>query len=190
MEWAIGKGYDAFRPGTGKLILPGEKISWDQHIHAAAEDVDSGSEIGLWLYPKGQEPKKRSYLIGFTGLRERGFLDIPPNSLAFTEGFTVLKENTIITNFQPHFHLRGKAMQVEAILPDGARQIVSYVGNFNFNWMTNYIYTDDAAPVFPKGTVIHVSAWYDNTKNNPTNPIRSSGSVMATAPWTKWPTRG
>ena len=25
----------------------------------------------------------------------------------------------MITNFQPHFHLRGKAMQVEAILPDG-----------------------------------------------------------------------
>ena len=170
MEWAIGKGYDRFREGTGKLILPGEKISWDQHIHAASEEVESGSEIGLWLYPKGQEPKKRSYLIGFTGLRERGFLDIPPNSLAFTEGFTVLKENTIITNFQPHFHLRGKAMQVEAILPDGARQIVSYVGNFNFNWMTNYIYADDEAPVFPKGTVIHVSAWYDNTKNNPTNP--------------------
>ena len=170
MEWAIGKGYDRFREGTGKLILPGEKISWDQHIHAAGEEVASGSEIGLWLYPKGQEPTKRSYLIGFTGLRERGFLDIPPNSLAFTEGFTVLKENTIITNFQPHFHLRGKAMQVEAILPDGARQIVSYVGNFNFNWMTNYIYADDAAPVFPKGTVIHVSAWYDNTKNNPTNP--------------------
>lgn len=170
MEWAIGKGYDRFRDGTGKLILPGEKISWDQHIHATGEEVDSGSEIGLWLYPKGQEPKKRSYLIGFTGLRERGFLDIPPNSLAFTEGFTVLKENTIITNFQPHFHLRGKAMQVEAILPDGSRQIVSYVGNFNFNWMTNYIYDDDAAPVFPKGTVIHVSAWYDNTKNNPTNP--------------------
>jgi hypothetical protein len=36
--------------------------------------------------------------------------------------------------------------------------------------MTNYIYADDAAPVFPKGTVIHVTAWYDNTKNNKNNP--------------------
>ena len=97
-------------------------------------------------------------------------LDIPPNSIAYTEGFTVLRENTFITNFQPHFHLRGKAMQVEAILPDGSNQIVSYVGKFNFNWMTNYIYADDAAPVFPKGTVIHVSAWYDNTKANKFNP--------------------
>ena len=69
----------------------------------------------------------------------------------------MLKENTIITNFQPHFHLRGKAMQVEAILPDGSTQVISYVDNFNFNWMTNYIYADDAAPAFPKGTVIHVT---------------------------------
>jgi len=170
MEWAIGKGYDLFRPDTGKLMLPGEKISWDQHIHAIGEEITAGSEIGIWFYPKGQEPKKRSYLVGFTGLRQRGFLDIPPNSVAGTEGFTVLKENTLITNFQPHFHLRGKSMQVEAILPDGGTQILSYVGNFNFNWMTNYIYADDAAPLLPKGTVIHVSAWYDNTTANKNNP--------------------
>ena len=170
MEWAIGKGYDLYRPGTGKLILPGEKIAWDQHIHAAGEDITGGSEIGIWYYKKGEEPKKRSYLIGFTGLRNGQMLDIPPNSYAQTEGFTVLKENTLIENFQPHFHLRGKSMQVEAILPDGSNQIISYVGNFNFNWMTNYIYADDAAPLLPKGTVIHVTAWYDNTTNNKNNP--------------------
>src|SRR6266700_1978482 len=50
--------------------------------------------------------------------------------------------------------LRGRAMAVEAILPDGTMQAISYVGNFNFNWMTNYIYEEDAAPVLPKGTVI------------------------------------
>ena len=170
MEWAIGKGYDLYRPGTGKLLVPGEKIAWDQHIHAIGEEITTGSEIGIWLYKKGEEPKKRSYLIAFTGIRRGRSLDIPPNSLAMTEGFTVLKEAAILENFQPHFHLRGKSMQVEAILPDGSSQIVSYVGNFNFNWMTNYIYTDDAAPVFPKGTVIHVSAWYDNTRANKNNP--------------------
>ena len=175
MEWAIGKGYDLYRPGTGKLLVPGEKISWDQHIHAVGEEITGGSEIGIWFYKKGEEPKKRSYLIGFTGIDRTKMLDIPPNSMAMTEGFTVLKENTLIENFQPHFHLRGKAMQVEAILPDGSKQVISYVGNFNFNWMTNYIYDDDAAPLLPKGTVIHVTAWYDNTKANKNNP--DSGSV-------------
>jgi len=56
MEWAIGKGYDLYRPDTGKLLLPGEKISWDQHIHAVGEEITSGTEIALWFYPKGQEP--------------------------------------------------------------------------------------------------------------------------------------
>ena len=171
MEWAIGKGYDRYADGTGKLLKPGEKIAWDEHIHAVGEAVTAGSELGIWLYPKGQEPKKRSHLVPFTGVKGGiESLDIPPNSIAQTEGFTVLKENTVITNFQPHFHLRGKAMQVEAILPDGSSHVVSYVDNFNFNWMTNYIYTEDAAPAYPKGTIIHVTAIYDNTSANKNNP--------------------
>ncbi len=171
MEWAIGKGYDLLRRRHRQVDhARREDCRGISTSTPSGEEVDAGSEIALWLYPKGQEPTKRSYLIGFTGLKKRGFLDIAPNSMAYTEGFTVLKENTMITNFQPHFHLRGKAMEVKAILPDGSTQVVSYVGKFNFNWMTNYIYADDAAPVFPKGTVIQVSAWYDNTKNNPNNP--------------------
>jgi hypothetical protein len=61
-------------------------------------------------------------------------------------------------------------MMVEAILPDGKSEVVSYVGKFNFNWMTNYIYADDAAPMYPRGTMIRVTAWYDNTRANPNNP--------------------
>jgi hypothetical protein len=108
--------------------------------------------------------------VAFSGIDNSKRLDIAPNSITGTEGFTVLRDNTLITNFQPHFHLRGKSMQVEAILPTGRRQTISYISNFNFNWMTNYIYDDDAAPVFPKGTIIHVTAFYDNTKANKNNP--------------------
>jgi hypothetical protein len=169
MEWAIGKGYDLYRPNTGKLLLPGSKISWDVHIHAVGEEIKSGVQMGVWLYPKGQEPKYRTYLTAFQGVR-RGGIDIPPNTISEHEGFTVLRQAAILENYQPHMHLRGKAMELEAILPDGTQQIVSYVGAFNFNWMTNYIYADDAAPVFPKGTVIKVTAWHDNTRANPNNP--------------------
>src|SRR5207245_5110770 len=87
MEWAIGKGYDLFRPDTGKLILPGEKISWDQHIPAVGEEITAGSEIGIWLYMKGEEPKKRRYLVAFNGLRGGRYLALPQNSLAQAGGF-------------------------------------------------------------------------------------------------------
>jgi hypothetical protein len=173
MEWAVGKGYDLYRPNTGKLLLPGSKISWDVHIHAVGEEIRDHVEIGIWFYPKGQEPKYRTYLTGFQAIkgRERNrIVDIPPNSITENQNFTVLKQAAIIENFQPHMHLRGKAMAVDAILPDGSMQQISYVGKFNFNWMTNYIYADDAAPVLPKGTIIRVTAWHDNTRANPNNP--------------------
>jgi hypothetical protein len=173
MEWAIGKGYDLYRPNTGKLLLPGAKISWDIHIHAVGDEIRDHVELGIWLYPKGQEPKYRTYLTAFQAIQgrdRRRIVDIAPNSISESQNFTVLKQAAILENFQPHMHLRGKAMEVEAILPDGTTQVVSYVGKFNFNWMTNYIYDDDAAPAFPKGTIIRVTAWYDNTRANPNNP--------------------
>jgi hypothetical protein len=173
MEWAVGKGYDLYHPDTGKLLLPGSKISWDIHYHAVGEDIADHVELGIWLYPKGQEPKHRTFLTPFQavkGLDRSRLVDIQPNTIAVSQNETVLQQAAMLENFQPHMHLRGKAMMVEAILPTGATEVVSYVGNFNFNWMTNYIYADDAAPMYPKGTRIRVTAWYDNTPANPNNP--------------------
>ena len=168
MEWAVGKNYDIYRPDTGKLIRPGAKVWWDIHYHAVGEKITDHVELGVWLYPKDEKPKYRTYLTLF-GATGKG-LDIQPNTVNVSQGFHVLKAPAILGNFQPHMHLRGKAMLLEAILPDGTTQTISYVDHFNFNWMTNYIYTDDAAPVLPKGTVIHVVAWHDNTTANPYNP--------------------
>ncbi len=171
MEWAIGKNYDVYRPNTGKLLLPGSQIWWELHMHAVGEQIRDHAELAVYLYPKGQEPKYRTRLTLFAASPNvNGPLDIKPNSISETEGYHVLPEPARIENFQPHMHLRGKAMLMEAILPDGTRQTLSYVDHFNFQWMTNYIYADDAAPVLPKGTIIHVVAWHDNTSNNPSNP--------------------
>jgi len=170
MEWAIGKNYDVYRPGTGKLLLPGARIRWDIHYHAVSEQIRDHVELGIYLYPRGEVPKYRTRLTIFHALPMPQYLDIPPNTVKETQGIVVLKQPARLENFQPHMHLRGKAMAIEAILPDGTARILSYVDRFNFNWMNNYIYADDAAPVLPRGTVIRVTAWHDNTTANPNNP--------------------
>ena len=171
MEWAVGKNYDVYRQDTGKLLLPGSRIWWELHLHAVGEEIRDHAELAVYFYPKGQEPKYRTYLTLFGGTASTGSrLDIPPNSMATTQGYRTLRSAARLENFQPHMHLRGKGMAIEAILPDGTTQTLSYVDHFNFNWMTNYIYADEAAPVLPKGTIIHVTAWHDNTRANPNNP--------------------
>jgi hypothetical protein len=174
MEWAVGKNYDLYRKDAGKLLMPGAKIRWEYHTHSTDHDITGHAQLAVYLYPKGVTPHYRTFLAALTtghiGADHIQVLDIPPNSIEESEGFHVLKSAARIENFQPHMHLRGKAMSMEAILPDGTTEMLSYVGNFNFNWMTNYIYADDAAPVLPKGTVIHIKAWHDNTNDNPNNP--------------------
>jgi hypothetical protein len=169
MEWAIGKQFDIYRPDTGKLLLPGANIRWEMHYHAVGEPVRDHVELAIYLYPKGEEPKYRTRLTLFSAIPGNQ-LDIPPNTITETQDFHVLKEAARLENFQPHMHLRGKAMAMEAILPDGTTRMLSYADHFNFNWMNNYIYADDSAPVLPKGTILRVSAWHDNTAANRNNP--------------------
>jgi mono/diheme cytochrome c family protein len=170
MEWAVGKQGEIARPDTGKLMLPGSRIVWDIHYHAVGEAISDSVEMAVYFYPKGQEPTHRQVLGQFdaiTGGRQN--LDIPPNSVSVHQAFHVMKQAGRIENFQPHMHLRGKAMSMEAILPDGTVQVLSH-SNFQFNWHNNYVYTDDAAPLLPRGTVLRITAWHDNTAANKSNP--------------------
>ena len=168
MEWAVGKEGELMRPDTGRLIMPNSKISWDVHYASTTEDVTDAVEMGLYFYPKGQEPKYRQSLVsvGSSG----SDLDIPPNAIASHEGFFVLSKAARIESFQPHMHLRGKAQALEAILPTGQTVLLSHVDNFNFNWHNSYIYADDVAPLLPKGTVLKGTSWHDNTAANKANP--------------------
>jgi hypothetical protein len=168
MEWAVGKQGEMMRPDTGKLLLPGSKFHWDIHYSQAGEEITSSVEMGLYFYPKGQEPKYRTTLSLFPAAL--GTMDLKPNQITVTQGFTVLRQAGRMESFQAHMHLRGKAMSIEAILPSGQTQMLSYVNDFNFNWHTSYVYADDAAPLLPKGTIMRVTAWHDNTANKKSNP--------------------
>ena len=168
MEWAIGKQGEMLRPDTGKLLMPGAKFHWDIHYSQAGEEITSQVQMGIYLYPKGQEPKFRTTLSLVPAAL--GTMDIRPNTVSMAEGFFTLRDNARIESFQPHMHLRGKAMQVSALLPSGQQQVISYVNNFDFNWMTSYLYADDVAPLLPKGTILKVTAWHDNTSAKKSNP--------------------
>jgi hypothetical protein len=171
MEWAVGKQGEIMRPNSGKLMLPGSKIVWDIHYHAVGEEITDSVELGIYFYPKGQEPKYRQVLALFSGVTEGNRnLDIPPNAVVVNQNFHVMKQAGRVENFQPHMHLRGKAMAMEAILPNGTTQMLSYVIDFQFNWHVNYVYADDVAPLLPKGTILRITAWHDNTAANKSNP--------------------
>jgi len=170
MEWAVGKTGQIFAEDAGKLMLPGSRIQWEIHMHAIGEEYkDSQVELAVYFYPKGFVPKHRTVLTMFNMARASE-LDIPPNEKTVTQNFYVLQAPARLENFQPHMHMRGKAMSLEAVYPDGRKEVLSAVSNFQWNWHVNYVYADGAAPLLPKGTMLSFTAWHDNTAENPNNP--------------------
>src|SRR5262245_14327658 len=171
MEWAVGKQGEIMRPNSGKLMQPDSKIIFEMHYHAVGEQITDHVELGIYFYPKGQEPKYRQTLAALQSVAGGSRnIDIAPNSTFVSQNFIPMRQAGRIENFQPHMHLRGKAMSMEAILPTGQTVMLSHVNNFNFNWHNNYVYADDVAPLMPKGTILKITSWYDNTASNKNNP--------------------
>ncbi len=170
MEWAVGKVGEIFPEDAGKLMLPGSRIRWELHMHAVGEEiVDNTVELGVWFYPRGYVPTNRTVLSMFNA-RGASDLDIPPGQIAVTQAFQVLQSPARLENFQPHMHMRGKAMMLEVIYPNGRQEVINVVDNFQWNWHNNYVYADGYQPLLPKGTTLVITAWHDNTAENPNNP--------------------
>ncbi|OLC43367.1 MAG: hypothetical protein AUH43_20800 [Acidobacteria bacterium 13_1_40CM_65_14] len=176
-EYALGKNGDIFPENSGRLIKAGSKIHFNLHLHPSGEKALVNVSIGFKLYPKGQVPK---YVAFTQHMGDNTDLDIPPGEVARTDGYFRLPKPAVISAFQPHMHNRGKAQCMEAIYPDirpdSARpgpartETLSCVSNYQFGWHITYPYADDVQPILPAGTIIHITAWHDNTPANKYNP--------------------
>jgi hypothetical protein len=168
-EYAVGKYGDIFSENTGRLLKAGTRLRFDMHYFAIGSEQHNHTTIAFQFYPKGVVPKFQVRSIPVRNIPNEE-LEIPPNSVVRTDGYFRLPKNARIDAFQPHMHMRGRGMTLEAIKLDNSTEILSSVDHFNFNWHINYIYADEVAPLLPAGTVLHMIGIHDNTAANRRNP--------------------
>ena len=82
--------------------------------------------------------------------------------------YKVLTDNIKVITFEPHLHAPGERMCLEAIWGYTV-ETLSCVG-YDHNWVRGYAYEDDAAPLLPKGTILHIVGYMNNTSTNPNVP--------------------
>jgi hypothetical protein len=169
-EYAVGKYGDIFGDNTGRLLKKGTRLRFDMHYFAIGSEQHNKTTIAFKFYPKGVTPKYQVRSIAMRNI-PNDELEVPPNTVVRTDGYYRLQRPARIDAFQPHMHMRGRGMTLEAIDPATNRtQILSSVDHFDFNWHINYVYADDAAPLLPAGTVLHMIGIHDNTSANRRNP--------------------
>ena len=166
-EYARGNDGDIFDENEAKLLQAGAVISFQFHYHPNGESaaVDN-TRVGIKFFPKGFVPK---HLVSTRAISSQEAVKIAPGDPASrSDSYFTLEEPARLVSFQPHMHYRGTRQTFEAILPSGQVQLLTDVTHFVWTWQITYPYKYQ--PAFPKGTVLHVTAYHDNSPGNKENP--------------------
>ena len=166
LTWELGQNALTYPEGIG-VELPAESvITFDSmHLHSIGEEVQARVDVAFDLHPEGYEPKYRQKSQAMSGAFDFA-LDIPSNDdSVYRDGFYWLEQPARLITFEPHLHSSGTRMCIEALYPNNAREMLN-CADYDHNWVKVYVYDEDAAPLLPAGTVIHLMAWYDNSTSN------------------------
>lgn len=172
----LGRNPDIFDPKAGRLLQAGAGIiPTTYHLHANGTDTRGHMEVGFYFHPEDYEPEfTRGQIAGFgDGLN----ISIQGNKDGQElHTYTVLQEHTKISSFEPHLHAPGARMCLEAIW--GNQMETLACSGYDHNWVKQYTFEDDYAPLLPKGTIIHMIGFMDNVQQNPNvvDPRNWSGS--------------
>ncbi len=170
----IGRNADQFPEAAGRLLAANSVLDLSaSHVHANGHDTKAHLEFGFKFFPKGYEPK---YKPSSVRLGNGNDLDVKPNQAGQEiHAYATLQEHTKIIAFEPHLHAPGVRMCLEAIWGMNVQQL-NCVG-YDHNWVKQYIYEDDAAPLLPKGTILHLIGFLDTTpaNRNPADPRNWAG---------------
>ena len=159
----VGRNADYFDPRAGQLIKAGSRVAFTSaHLHSTGAHTKTRLDIGFKFHPRGYEPDYTNQPL-FAGTLN---IDVRGNTAdQKVEAFQTMRENAKLTLFEPHLHAAGVRMCLDAMYPNGLSETLSCSG-YNHSWVRAYSYTDDAAPLIPKGTILRISGYFDTTPGN------------------------
>ena len=163
----VGRNPDVFDQEAGRLLRAGSSVvSNSVHLHSSGRDTRGKLLIGFRFHPEEYEPKYRRARVTLGNAMD---IDIQ----AMKDGqelhaYEVLEQHTKFVTFEPHLHAPGQRMCLEAIWGFNV-ETLSCVG-YDHNWVRGYAFEDGYQPLLPKGTIVHIVGYMDNTPNNTNVP--------------------
>ena len=147
---------------SAKLIPAGADIVFEMHYTpngTPGEDQTVGLELA-------KAPPKRLFMSVAAAQMNLNIAPDDPNA----EAKATLKfgQSVDFEYMQPHMHLRGKDMRIDAKYPTGEKETLLNVPHYDLNWQI--VYYEQKPLHFPKRTELELTAHWDNSPNNKWNP--------------------
>ena len=161
--WVPGSTPRRLPEGVGRKLPRGSDLVVQVHYKPSGKEEKDQSTVGIFFSKK---PPRQQVRVLF--MRE-GRLRIPAGE----------KRHRVAVSYKvpvylhavgiiAHMHLLGREMKVTATLPSGRTKPLLWINDWDFNWQGQYVYSSPVA--LPRGTVIDMEAFFDNSSDNSRNP--------------------
>jgi hypothetical protein len=163
MGYAPGNESAHMPEGTGVFVPKGGVYLLQIHYTPYGKKSTDTTKIGLYFADKPPQNFLRNHVVA------NSRLSIPPYAAKHEEkAYFEFWNDAVIYGLVPHAHYRGRSSSFDLIYPDGSKETILSVPNYDFNWQRTYVFTEPKS--VPAGTKIIHRTLYDNSANNPGNP--------------------
>ena len=187
-RYGVGKSWEMYPEGTGMRVPTNGRIAWNLHYFpVGAEGPGDVVEVGLWFYPEDEQPELETVgeamfrVDGLDGMARGQDIVIPPHGYQVLQGTHVLQSPAVIHSYRPHLHMRGRVMTMEAIFPDGRKEVLSQVDKYDHNGKSPICMPMKRNPFYPPARCCNSLQCLTTRRTIPLTLIRNSGLCSADA---------
>lgn len=151
--------------GVASKLPKDARIVLQIHYHPTGREESDRTQIGIYF---AKTPVKKT--LYYLPLVNTTF-EIPPgdNRYKVTASFTTPAfVGAQLVSITPHMHLLGREMKVEMTAPGRLTECLININDWDFHWQGTYNFQEP--PTAPGGTRFALTAYYDNSADNPNNP--------------------
>jgi hypothetical protein len=151
--------------GVGRVIARGSDVVIQVHYHPVGKPMTDRSSVGLFFAKK---PITRT-MAGYSLCTDR--IDIPAGAKRHKVILsTRIKADVRLYTVVPHAHYLCREFRLAATLPDQTVLPLLWITDWDLDSQDQYRFARPVA--LPKGTVLTLAAYFDNSEGNPRNPNR------------------
>lgn len=164
--YAPGKDEAATYPEkTGVFVPRGSAVQMSLHYTTFGKETIDSTKLGLYFADEEPEYQYSTYSLSHGGSN----IEISPGvSNHEMRASHVFEDEVLLHGLRPHMHYRGKRMRFSVVYPDGTKDQIINVPDYNFAWQPTYRLSEPM--LLPAGSRVMIEGAFDNSQYNLGNP--------------------
>jgi tetratricopeptide (TPR) repeat protein len=165
LGWTPGQVAPLLPKGLGWRLNAGTDLVVEVHMQPSGRGEQVQPSVAFYFGTEAPSQTPAMLRLGRQGI------DIAPGDGAYTirDSF-VLPVDVDVVAVQPHAHYRARSITGTATLPDGTTRQLIHITDWDFRWQHVYRYVKPFS--LPRGTTVAMTFTYDNSAENPRNPVQ------------------